>query len=54
MKIRNLLFGFVLAMILLCASVSVNETKATAAQCPITTLQNLLHRCDLYGPVRVL
>lgn len=34
MKIRNLVFGFVLAMILLCASVSVNETKATAAQCP--------------------
>ncbi len=32
MKIRNLLFGFVLAMMLLCASVPVNETKA--AGCP--------------------
>ena len=31
MKIRNLLFGFVLAMVVLAASVTVNESKASAA-----------------------
>ena len=31
MKIRNLLVGFVLSVMVLCASVTVNETKASAA-----------------------
>lgn len=34
MKIRNVLFGFVLAVMVLFSSVAVNETKATAASCP--------------------
>ena len=30
MRIRNLLFGFVLSIMVLCASVTMNETKAAA------------------------
>lgn len=35
MKIRNLLFGFVMSVVVLCASVAVNTTNAIAASCPI-------------------
>lgn len=34
MKIRNLLFGFVLSVMVFCAGVAFNENKASAAACP--------------------
>lgn len=34
MKVRNFSFGCVLSILVLCASVGVNETKASAAACP--------------------
>jgi len=34
MKVRNLVFGFVLTILVLCAGISVSETKASAAARP--------------------